>query len=219
MPDSYHHGNLKNDLIERGKELILQNGIHDFSLRKLAAECNVSYAAPKNHFKDKDELIEAIINEISEEFTEHLRSIYSAHKDDNNLLVLLGEGYVDFFINRPNYLSLFFHESAIQEKIKMKDDGSIESNFLPFTFFMDIATNFLLDHGVTNEINECILSMWSLVHGISSIYTYSFFTYNGDILELTKKILNQYVVANFQRSPLSHFENSCGKIKEKIDKQ
>jgi AcrR family transcriptional regulator len=198
MTDLYHHGDLKNKLIEHGKELILKNGLSNFSLRKLAAECNVSYAAPKNHFKDKGELIEAIINEIAEEFTEHLRLIYAAHKDDNDLLVLLGVGYVDFFINRPNYLSLFFHDFAIQDKIKMKDDGSIESNFLPFTFFMEIATDFLINHGVTEGLNECILTMWSLVHGISSIATYSFFTYNGDILELTRTILNQYVVANFQ---------------------
>ena len=42
----YHHKNLKNDLIEKGIELVNKNGINQLSLRKVAQACGVSHAAP-----------------------------------------------------------------------------------------------------------------------------------------------------------------------------
>jgi len=38
----YHHKNLKNDLIEKGIELVNKNGINQLSLRKVAQACGVS---------------------------------------------------------------------------------------------------------------------------------------------------------------------------------
>lgn len=198
MTDLYHHGNLKNELIEVGKEMIHQDGLKSFSLRKVAEKCHVSYAAPKNHFKDKSELIKAIQDDIADDFTNYLQKIYEDNKEDESILIKLGEGYVKFFIENPHYYSLFFLETAVPETVHMKDDGSITSNFKPFTLYMEIATDFLSKHGIPIDvINECILSMWSLVHGISSIYAYSFFTYHGDILELTKRALARYVVIGY----------------------
>jgi len=60
MADSYHHGNLRQALIEAGIKIINESGEENLSLRKVAALCNVSHAAPYAHFKDKDELLEAI---------------------------------------------------------------------------------------------------------------------------------------------------------------
>ena len=62
MADSYHHGNLRQALIEAGIKIINESGEENLSLRKVAALCNVSHAAPYAHFKDKDELLEAIKN-------------------------------------------------------------------------------------------------------------------------------------------------------------
>lgn len=195
MTDSYHHGNLKKELIQTGKKMIHQNGLKSFSLRKVAEKCHVSYAAPKNHFNDKGKLIKAIQDDIADDFTNYLLKIYENSKDNENILIMLGEGYVKFFIENPHYYSLFFQETAVPETVQMRGDGSITSTFKPFTLYMNIATDFLSKHGVPAEdINECILSMWSLVHGISSISAYSFFTYHGDILELTKRALARYVV-------------------------
>ena len=195
MADSYHHGNLKEALIKEGKKMISKDGPSAFSLRKVAEKCNVSYAAPKNHFVDKRALIRAIQNDIADNFYDFLKKIYNENKDDEDVLIKLGEGYVKYFIDNPNYYSLFFHENAIPDTIQMKDDNTITSNFKPFTLFKDVATDVLKKHNIPDEdINECILSMWSMVHGISSIHAYSFFTYHGDILDLTKKALARYVI-------------------------
>ena len=57
MSDSYHHGNLRQALIDAGIKIINEQGEDALSLRKAAALCEVSHAAPYAHFKDKEELI------------------------------------------------------------------------------------------------------------------------------------------------------------------
>ena len=66
MADSYHHGNLRQALIDAGIKLINENGEENLSLRKVAAACDVSHAAPYAHFKDKEELIDAIKENVTD---------------------------------------------------------------------------------------------------------------------------------------------------------
>lgn len=193
MTNTYHHKNLRHELITTGKKMIHDEGITNFSARKLAAECKVSYAAPKNHFANKNELVKAIADNIGEEFTKYLSDIYQKNKNKDCVLVELGKGYVDYFIKNPNYYKLFFQDTEQTNSIKMSNDGTIVTNFKPFQFFSDVACSFLKNNGVPEkDINEYVISMWAAVHGIASISTSSFFTYNGDILELTENTLNKY---------------------------
>ena len=79
MADSYHHGNLRQALIDAGIKIINENGEENLSLRKVAAACGVSHAAPYAHFKDKDELIEAIKDNVTEKFMEKLvEAVYTS---------------------------------------------------------------------------------------------------------------------------------------------
>ena len=41
LKQSYHHKDLRNALIEKGIEIVSKEGIHSFSLRKVAAACGV----------------------------------------------------------------------------------------------------------------------------------------------------------------------------------
>ena len=58
---TYHHKDLRNALIETGIQLVSTEGVNAFSLRKVAAACGVSHAAPYSHFQNKEELLEACL--------------------------------------------------------------------------------------------------------------------------------------------------------------
>lgn len=60
MPRPYHHGNLREALVESGKTQIALVGLADLSLRRIAAEVGVSQVAPKHHFGNKEGLLAAI---------------------------------------------------------------------------------------------------------------------------------------------------------------
>src|SRR5713101_10130495 len=62
-PKPYHHGDLRNALIQAGLEMLSEGGAAALDLRKVAREAGVSHAAPYRHFADKQALIAAINEE------------------------------------------------------------------------------------------------------------------------------------------------------------
>ena len=54
---AYHHGNLREALLERAAEVIAERGIEALSLRALARDLGVSHAAPSAHFPDRKALL------------------------------------------------------------------------------------------------------------------------------------------------------------------
>ena len=57
-------------LILAGIKVIEENGVSGFSIRRTAAECGVSCAAPYKHFRDKEDLMTAIILYIKDRWHE-----------------------------------------------------------------------------------------------------------------------------------------------------
>lgn len=57
---SYHHGDLRAELLQRAEATLRESGVDGLSLRGLARDVGVSHAAPTRHFKDKQALLDAI---------------------------------------------------------------------------------------------------------------------------------------------------------------
>ena len=57
---SYHHGNLRTALLERAGRLLEEVGAEKLSLRELARQAGVSHGAPRQHFPDKQSLLDAL---------------------------------------------------------------------------------------------------------------------------------------------------------------
>ena len=60
---TYHHGNLKEELIKCACEICEKDGHAKLSIRSLAKESKVSQTAPYRHFKTKEELYAAVARE------------------------------------------------------------------------------------------------------------------------------------------------------------
>ena len=59
--NSYHHGNLKETIINEVLELLNYKNFEEISFRSIARKIGVVSSAPYNHFKDKNHLIMEII--------------------------------------------------------------------------------------------------------------------------------------------------------------
>ncbi|WP_067848426.1 TetR/AcrR family transcriptional regulator [Nocardia lijiangensis] len=57
---SYHHGDLRAELLQRAEATLRESGVDGLSLRQLARDVGVSHAAPTRHFKDKQALLDAL---------------------------------------------------------------------------------------------------------------------------------------------------------------
>ena len=74
MPTSYHHGSLRQALLDEGRSLLAEQGLAAVTVRELARRTGVSYAAPARHFPSREALLDAIADEGFAELTRVLQS-------------------------------------------------------------------------------------------------------------------------------------------------
>lgn len=163
---SYHHGDLRKSLIEKGIEFINQYGEEKLSLRKIAERCGVSNAAPYAHFKDKDDFINAMQEYVLDSFMNSLLNYIDKCKDSAQILSELGVCYVMFFYHNPLYFDFLFSRKNIRIQL------SSNNNIPPFELFKRTAEKSLKEAGLTKkDIRNKTIAMWSLVHGLSALST------------------------------------------------
>lgn len=165
---SYHHGNLKQTLIETGIEMINRDGMNQLSLRKLAMECHVSHAAPYNHFQNKEELIQAIKDHITADFSTYLSECIHKYETSNQLLVELGVQYITYFLKHKQYYRFLFayfnFHVIISERDIVCDDFSV------FSLYRDTAINYMKQHNIPEAYHMYnVLATWAIVEGMTSI--------------------------------------------------
>ncbi len=170
MSDNYHHGNLRKALIDAGIRIINESGEANLSLRKAAAICKVSHSAPYAHFKDKNELIEAIKATVTEQFMEELSAAVNASSDAESALVNMGRHYVAFFVRRPDYFRFMFGSLNITAHIRL--DKNYENDYPPFTLLKETYLEYLAEKHLDKSVEEKeteLLRLWASAHGLASI--------------------------------------------------
>jgi AcrR family transcriptional regulator len=110
---SYHHGNLKQALVEATLELVVEKGPHGFTLSEAAKRAGVTPAAPYRHFRNKDEMIVEAARQGFEIFGGLMEKAY----DDGKPSALtgfeaIGRAYLAFARKFPGYYITMF-ESGI----------------------------------------------------------------------------------------------------------
>ena len=66
----YHHGNLREALLEAAIRLIAEVGPTAFTLREVSRRAGVSHNAPYRHFRDRDDLMAAVAAQGFRELTQ-----------------------------------------------------------------------------------------------------------------------------------------------------
>lgn len=107
MEDYEGYETVRQKLIIFGISEIENHGIADFSLRRVAASCNVSCAAPYKHFKDKEDFIKEIVSYIHSRWLLLQNQIEEFFKgDEKKQLTEVCASYVKFWIANPNFRSV-----------------------------------------------------------------------------------------------------------------
>lgn len=185
---TYHHGDLRNALIEAGIRIVNEQGMAACSLRKVAAFCGVSHAAPYAHFKSKDELLAAMQAHVTERFMEAFQELLKNNPGDEELILKLGRKYVEFFAENPNYYMFLFAQDCFQ--IDLTPTFAETESYAPFEIFKKCCLNLLAAAGVsTVDSRNTIMSAWAIVHGLAGMATMPSVRFDGDWGQVTEEIL------------------------------
>ncbi|MBE9539167.1 MAG: TetR/AcrR family transcriptional regulator [Proteobacteria bacterium] len=165
---SYHHGNLRAELLDTAVEQLRSSGTDALSLRALARAVGVSQTAPYRHFKDRDELLAALATRGYQSLLSALQSAGEAASDSpQEQLLAFGRCYVDYAGNNPELFKLMFGP-ALQPPEKYPDlrDASRETLALVQQILRrGIDQGDFKDQDITYLAN----AGWAGIHGLATL--------------------------------------------------
>lgn len=165
--DEYHHGDLKNALIEAGIEILAEEGVGGLSLRKAARRAGVSHAAPYAHFADKQALVAAISTEGQRIISERIERRVHGIVDPLEQLILTAWIYIDFAVHRSAHFKTTFSGAVEKESDYPALVEIIRQNFESVCRIVErCQAAGVLSSGPSDLVT---VGVWSQVHGLASL--------------------------------------------------
>lgn len=168
--ETYHHGNLRQALIEAGREVLIAKGISGLSLRETAKNAGVSHTAPYRHFKDKDALLAAIAESGFENLADKLENAVVNHPDDpKTQLVEACVAYMKLAITHLEMHQLLFGSVLNDEVVS---ETMPEKKQLVYKVLFKIIENGQKKN-IYKKVDtvELTVSAWSMLHGYTMLLT------------------------------------------------
>lgn len=167
IPVAYHHGNLREVLLDAAAEAVEEEGLAALSLRALARKVGVSHGAPARHFSDKTALLTALATEALDRFQAAMRE--AGEKGDSALerYRAIGRCYVRFAIENPAY----FHIVGRPEFYSAGDEAFSRGYQEFFDTMSEAAAAAQRESGVQElDPQAFLISTWAMAHGLATLW-------------------------------------------------
>jgi len=165
----YHHGNLKEALIQAARELIAEKGPAGFTFADAARSAGVSPAAPYRHFRDREALLADVAREGFQRFEAMLSAGWAGGKPDVvSAFHNVGRAYLAFARAEPAYYAAMF-ESGLPPDANPELRAAGDKAFAVLRAAAE-ALVAMLPAGKRPPALMMSLHMWSLAHGIASLF-------------------------------------------------
>ena len=170
---SYHHGNLRQALLEQAVELARVGGPDAVVLRDVQRAAGVSNSAAYRHYADRQALLTAVqiyaMTLLGESMAESLAAVSNRGPRDRRALARFratGQAYVDFAIAEPGLFRTAFAPGGIHHT-----DTAVSPEQHPFMILSkcidDLAATGVLTPSRRDGLDE---AAWAAVHGLSVLF-------------------------------------------------
>ena len=177
MKQPYHHGSLRQALLDAAESILDRGGIESLTLRATAREAGVSHGAPAHHFGD----LTGLLTELAASGFVRLRETAEAeaqHAEPSDYVRALGRGYVRFARSHPGIFLLMFRSERL--------DWSLPSLSAAGPAAFEVLSRQETGHlgGSANAFERLIAASarWSLMHGLATLIV------DGRLGAMTEKV-------------------------------
>lgn len=165
----YHHGNLKEALIEAALALIAEKGAGGLTFADAARAAGVSPAAPYRHFRDREALLAEVAQRGFRELEEALTKAWNdARPEPTQALHRVGKAYLSFAREEPAYYAAMF-ESGVNIGADPALRAAAEAAFSAVRKAVEAVVATLPAEG-RPPVLMMTLHIWSQAHGIASLF-------------------------------------------------
>jgi AcrR family transcriptional regulator len=157
---SYHHGQLRDAVIEAAVAEVEAVGAAAVSMREIARRAGVSHAAPAHHFGDKTGIFTAI---ATKGFQLTADAIQPAAVGSFGFLDG-GAAYVAFALSHPGYFEVMYRPTLY----RTGDSELVAARIAAFAILDDSAAELAAEWGIT-DIEGLTVAGWSMCHGLATL--------------------------------------------------
>ena len=166
----YHHGNLKEALLQAALGLIAEKGAAGFTFADAARMAGVSPAAPYRHFRDRDELLSSIAQRGFEQFEAALTQAWDDGRPDTvTAFERVGKAYLAFARSEPAYYSAMF-ESGLPVDVNPALLAASERAFAVIRAAAERLAALAPPGMPRPPATMMALHIWSMSHGVASLF-------------------------------------------------
>ena len=156
-------------ILNASMKLFIDEGFEKVSIRKIANIIEYSPTTIYLYFKDKNEILFDLCEEgfiMFEKLNSNLLKINNPLKR----LHKMGENYVGFGLQHPEYYDLMFIQNAPMEKLAQMNDGKWihgdRALDLLRTIIKECMTKKIIKRG---DVDSVTMAVWGMVHGLVSL--------------------------------------------------
>lgn len=156
-------------ILRASMELFVKEGFHNVSIRHIAEKIEYSPATIYLYFKNKDEILYKLHEEGFQELGKKM-SVVATIQNPLEKVKKLGEIYIKFGLENPEYYELMFITKATMKHLK-EPDCEWECGYEAFNSLQSVVQE-CIDGGYfkTKNVFAATIGLWASVHGIVSLY-------------------------------------------------
>jgi AcrR family transcriptional regulator len=164
---SYHHTDLRADLLETAARIVAETGVEGVTMRELARRTGVSRTAPYRHFSDKTELLAAVAEEGFRRLSGAIRTAQDAANPASGLENAFS-AYVEFAVKNPAHYRMMFGPKFLDFSLHPSLAKTAREAFEELeTVILEIQQAGGCRSGPTFDL---ALVCWSMAHGMSMLF-------------------------------------------------
>jgi AcrR family transcriptional regulator len=169
----YHHGNLKEALVEAARRFIAERGLGGFTLVDAARLVGVTPAALYRHFRGREDLVGEVAFRGFSDLAERLARALRGTGTPLERFTRMGEIYLAFAEQEPGYYAAMFAPRLGEERKPGVTNSAKNAQLAPVEGPFD-----LLVKGLASTFPEgfggvdprfIAIEVWSLAHGLAML--------------------------------------------------
>jgi AcrR family transcriptional regulator len=168
--NSYHHKNLKDEILKASREFIESNGHDSLSLRNIASSIGVAHTAIYHHYKNKNDLLADVAAGEFEIFVNQVKEKNRVDKNEDKPYIQLfnyGNAYIEYALEHGNIFRLMLgrHPFNLEDYPRLVDLSAEALRYL-VELVEKCQQAGIIKKGDSLKIS---LGIWSMSHGLATL--------------------------------------------------
>jgi AcrR family transcriptional regulator len=165
----YHHGALREALLQAAERVLERDGLAGLTLRAVAREAGVSHAAPTHHFGDLTGLVSELAAIGFRQFNTAMASACDAATSPLERALARPKAYVAYAQAHPGMYGLMFRTERLDYSRPSLNEAA-ESSFAGLANAIGaMRQEPISGDALTIEQGAAIARAWSMVHGFTML--------------------------------------------------